>query len=130
MQHGGARVLVIDDDPRILSAIAVMLEARGLVVATAETIGAACEEAARFDPEVVVTDYRLPDGTGLAAIERLRAERGTALPALIITGDIGVAELREVAASGMPMLSKPVSRDELLRELGRAIESAKRAEDR
>ncbi len=129
-QHGGARVLVIDDDPRILSAIAVMLEARGLVVATAETIGAACEEAARFDPEVVVTDYRLPDGTGLAAIERLRAERGTALPALIITGDIGVAELREVAASGMPMLSKPVSRDELLRELGRAIESAKRAEDR
>jgi DNA-binding response OmpR family regulator len=42
------------------------------------------------------------------AIARLRAEVGSALPALIVTGDTAPDRLREASASGHPLIHKPL----------------------
>ena len=46
---------------------------------------------------------------GIDVIERLRSRLGTALPALLLSGDTGAAEITRVKSSGLPLLTKPVS---------------------
>jgi CheY-like chemotaxis protein len=67
---------------------------------------------------VVISDYRLREQrTGVEAIEAIRAQLGTCIPALLITGDTAPKRLREAQASGIPLLHKPVSPSKLYRRL-------------
>jgi CheY-like chemotaxis protein len=62
----------------------------------------------------VLTDYRLRGNrTGVQALEMVRARLGRAVPAAIITGDTGPERLREAAASGLPLMHKPVPAERL-----------------
>jgi CheY-like chemotaxis protein len=69
-----------------------------------------------------VCDFRLGGGeSGLAAIEALRSEFNEDIPALLITGDTGPERLREIEASGLSVLHKPVQEDVLRDALGRLL---------
>ena len=71
--------------------------------------------ADEFRPDAIVCDYRLRDGlTGAEAIAGLRSHWGSAIPAILITGDTAPVRLREASDSGIPLVHKPV-RPELLR---------------
>ena len=59
--------------------------------------------------------------TGAAAIRRIRAALGTAVPGLILTGDTEPARLIEAKASGFDLLHKPVDPEKLLASLRQAI---------
>lgn len=61
-------------------------------------------------PDAIVSDYRLPENhTGIEVIQAIQSEFGDDIPALIITGDTAVEQLREVNNSGYQVLHKPVS---------------------
>ena len=61
-------------------------------------------------PELAIVDLRLEAlDDGIDLIERLRRRLGTTLPALLLSGDTGAAEIARVRASGVPLLTKPVS---------------------
>jgi CheY-like chemotaxis protein len=65
---------------------------------------------AGFRPDLAVVDLRLDAlYDGIDVIERLRSRLGTALPALLLSGDTGAAEITRVKSSGLPLLTKPVS---------------------
>jgi DNA-binding NarL/FixJ family response regulator len=68
------RILLVDDHEMVLSTMAAVmrLEADFEVVGTAMTIEAALEQAATHRPDVVVIDYRLPDGDGAVAARQIR----------------------------------------------------------
>lgn len=120
-------VLVIDDEPTVLMGIGAMLRDWGC-----ETLLAADEDAAlalvstHGCPGAVVADYRLREGrTGIAAVTRLRAVCGPALPAALLTGDNGEDIAALAAAAGMTLLTKPVAAPALkltLSRLGQAAE--------
>ena len=74
------RVLVVDDDPAVLSGLRRALVLEGYDVLTAEDGEAAIEAAAASKPDVVVLDVMLPGIDGLSACEHLRR----ALPAPIL----------------------------------------------
>jgi CheY-like chemotaxis protein len=60
-------------------------------------------------PDLIVADLRLQGAqTGVDAIARLHDEFGTPIPALIVTGDTGVAAAQTVRDAGLPLLAKPV----------------------
>ena len=66
--------------------------------------------AAGFVPELAIVDLRLETlDDGIDLIERLRQRLGEKLPALLLSGDTGAAEIARVRASGVPLLTKPVS---------------------
>ena len=66
------RVLVVDDEPQILRALAANLRARGYAVDLAGTGEAALTLAQRHRPDVVILDLGLPGMDGLEVIEGLR----------------------------------------------------------
>src|ERR1700736_844333 len=71
------RVMLVDDHEVVRQGLKSLLERRENleVVAEAGTVAEAVEAAARMQPDVVVMDVRLPDGTGIEACRDIRAER-------------------------------------------------------
>ncbi|MFM2343225.1 MAG: hypothetical protein RLZZ592_2878 [Pseudomonadota bacterium] len=110
----GRRVLVLDDDPSILAALGLLLTHWGWQPVLAGTLDA-LRTAATRDPDLpalIITDLGLEHGAGgLEAIEALREEFNTDLPALLITGNTAPERLREARAAGHHLLHKPVDPD-------------------
>ncbi len=106
----GELIVVIDDDVLALSAVRGVLRSWGSDVVAASN-GAAALAAVRKlgrQPDLVISDYRLGDGTtGIDAIALLRSEFGADLPAFLISGDTS-GHLREAEVSGYHLLQKPV----------------------
>ncbi len=64
----------------------------------------------------LLRDQRLPDGTGIEVAGLLRRAAGT-LQVLVVTGDTAPADIARLRESGLPVLHKPFSSDELLASL-------------
>ncbi|MER2633983.1 MAG: hybrid sensor histidine kinase/response regulator [Rhizobiaceae bacterium] len=102
----GMRVMCIDNDPRILDGMRLLLEGWGCrVLAHAGSRTAEAEEAA---PDIILADYHLDGETGLEAIERLRRRHGGDLPAVLITADRTNEVRAQAAAIDVPVIRKPV----------------------
>jgi CheY-like chemotaxis protein len=112
------RVLVIDDDEIVREGMRILLRDWGCECDVADSIEEALYLARSQAPEIIICDYRLRENrTGIEAINALRSMLGNTLPALLITGDIAPDRLRESIVSGIPILHKPVSPDQLYRSL-------------
>jgi two-component system, NarL family, response regulator DevR len=70
------RLLVVDDHEVVRQGLAALLDRREAfqVVAEAGTVAEALEMTRRFEPDIVVMDVRLPDGSGIEACREIRAE--------------------------------------------------------
>ncbi len=118
----GVHVLVIDDDEAVLSAMAQLLQNWGCDVDTASTIEHALVLAQLQAPEVLISDYRLrSQRTGAEAIAEVRKLLGTAVPALLITGDTAPERLREALSVGVPLLHKPLAPGDLHQAMGKLL---------
>jgi signal transduction histidine kinase/CheY-like chemotaxis protein len=112
------RVLVIDDDEIVRVSMGMLLRKWGCECDIAESIEVALNLAHLQPPEIIISDYRLREHrTGLEAIGALRSLLGSNLPAILITGDTAPDRLKESLASGIPILHKPVSAEQLHRSL-------------
>ena len=117
------RVLVIDDEPDTLHALATLLS---LSVAEVRTAGSAAEALETIDawrPDVVVSDLGLPGEDGYAFIRKLRArpaEHGGDVPAIAVTGYGQTEDRARGAAAGFQMhLVKPIEPPDLLAAITR-----------
>lgn len=71
-QPEAAKVLIVDDDAAIRELLAISLGRRGYQVLTADTVNAALAMVATDRPELVLMDFQLPDGDGLAALQQIK----------------------------------------------------------
>ena len=110
------RVLVVDNDERIVEASMALLEGLGhSPLGAADMAGALalCDGA-----DVLLADYQLDSGeNGLDLIVAIRHRR-PALPALLVTAESGTAMHARAAALGVPIMAKPVDPQALARFLG------------
>jgi two-component system, OmpR family, KDP operon response regulator KdpE len=110
------RVLVVDDEPQILRALALTLTARSYEVVTAATGRQALAAAAACVPDIILLDLGLPDIDGLDVIRRLRG--WTALPIIILSGRTqGPTKVDALDAGADDYVTKPFNVDELLARL-------------
>ncbi|HYH18509.1 MAG TPA: ATP-binding protein [Azospirillum sp.] len=108
---GGRAVLVIEDDALVRAALVAMIRQWGYDPhGTASWPEAqAWLDAAARPPAVVVTDYRLPDGTsGVGVLKALAARPGPAPRGILLTGETASGPLREAQALGYTVLQKPI----------------------
>jgi signal transduction histidine kinase len=116
---GHGRVLVVDDERAVATAISRMLALRGFDVAVEIDAEQALERALREDFAAVVTDFAMPKLTGLELATRLRAERGDVVVVLCTGNDAAVDDPSAVDA----LFRKPVEMDALTRRLDALIEA-------
>jgi two-component system KDP operon response regulator KdpE len=122
------RVLVVDDEPQILRALAINLRARGYDVHTAGTGKEALAVAAAHSPELVVLDLGLPDMDGTEVIGGLRG--WTSVPILVLSGRSDSTDKVEALDAGADdYVTKPFGMDELLARMRAMVRRAGEAED-
>jgi len=129
----GGSVLVVEDDPTVREALALLFRDEGYhITAAADGMEvSALLKQGRLMPDVVIADYNLPGGrNGLDVIKNLRTTLNRAVPAIILTGDIATDVLRKVVAADCGYLHKPVNVDQLTRRVDDLVAAAARAESR
>jgi two-component system KDP operon response regulator KdpE len=110
------RVLVVDDDPRLVCGLKIILRGAGYVVETAHTIVDAVPILAARAPDVLVLDLVLPDGDGVEVCKEIRLS--SELPILVISAVGDEREkLRALDAGADDYLPKPFAGEELLARL-------------
>ena len=119
------RVLIVDDDQRILDLLVELLELEGYEVASAQDGAEAFDLAHSFDPDVVVSDVVMPVLGGLELCRQLKEDQRTAyIPVLLISGirksdDAGMEGLY---AGADDYLNLPFRNEELLVKVARLVE--------
>lgn len=107
------KVLVADDDIRMLRAVRITLAARGYAVVTAADGRAALDAVIATHPDLIVLDLGMPGLTGIEVIEAVRG--WSRVPILVVSGRSESAEKVEALDAGADdYVTKPFSADELL----------------
>jgi two-component system KDP operon response regulator KdpE len=110
------RVLVVDDEPEIVRALAINLRARRYEVHTAASGSEALVVAGRHPPDLVILDLGLPDLDGVEVIQGLRG--WSKAPILVLSGRTDSTDKVEALDAGADdYLTKPFGVDELLARL-------------
>src|SRR5215212_2910737 len=111
-----ARVLVVDDDPNMLSMLRRTLGFEGFAVTTAADGEHALQTIERERPDVVILDVMLPGLDGIEVCRRLR--RRVNVPLLMLTARGSVPDrVAGLDAGADDYLAKPFAIDELLARL-------------
>lgn len=118
-----SRILVVDDDPRILKTLEVNLRARGFEVSLAHSGEEALQVAARHHPDAVVLDLGLPEMDGLDVVRGLRG--WSTVPIIILSGrGTENAKVEALDLGADDYLTKPFGMDELFARLRAALRRA------
>lgn len=121
----GVSLLLIEDDKPTLDILSEMLRKHSYDVTCALTFEAGQDEIHRSIFDVIVTDLRLPDGSGLDLLRLCRQIRPDT-PVILATGFATIRNAVEAIRDGaFDYLTKPVQFDELLVVVDRAIDVAR-----
>jgi CheY-like chemotaxis protein/anti-sigma regulatory factor (Ser/Thr protein kinase) len=123
----GFRVLCIDNEPKILEGMQLLISGWGCEVSCAGSIAEMDELMEKSPiPDLVIADYHLGDGSGIGAILRLRALTKADMPALLITADRSAEVRAEAERHAITLQHKPV-RPAALRAFMTQVSSQRRA---
>ncbi|WP_339861174.1 response regulator [Thalassospira alkalitolerans] len=112
------RVMVVDDEIDAMEIISAYLEAQGFAVSAASDGEDALAIAGVVQPDILITDIRMPQMDGNSLVRALR-ERNPSLPVIVMTGHPGDADRPAEDGDDAPVMvmSKPLDLKELLATL-------------
>jgi signal transduction histidine kinase/CheY-like chemotaxis protein len=112
----GAKILIVENDPSSAEAMAQLLEKWGCDVAKTISTSDALERIGALGgtPDAIIADLHLDsDESGLEAVNAIRQQVKSEIPAMIVTADYSVDAAREAAVYGFELLKKPVKPAEM-----------------
>ena len=118
-----ATILVVDDEKNIRRTLRMVLEGAGFDVAEAADAESGLERVATGDVDLVILDVRLPQMSGIEALQKIRSRRETErLPVLMVSGHASVAEaVQAVQMGATDFFEKPLDRDRVLVSVRNAL---------
>src|SRR3954468_4347701 len=117
-------VLIVDDEQLIRWSLAERLKADGLHIVEAGTAHEALERFAR-DIDLVLLDYRLPDGDGLHVLKRMKATQPD-VPIILLTAFSSIETAVEAMKQGAyHYANKPFNLDEIAMLVEKALETTR-----
>ena len=115
------RILIVDDEKNYLVVLQALLADNGYEMLTAQNGSQALALAAEEEPDLVITDMRMPQMSGLDLIQRLKA-RFNEMPIIVMTAYGTVENAVEAMKSGATdYITKPFENTELLLTVQKAL---------
>jgi two-component system response regulator DevR len=120
------RLLIVDDHEVVRQGLVALLDRREgfQVVGEAGTVAEAIDQATKLEPDIVVMDVRLPDGSGIEACREIRAEHPATRVVMLTSFPDEEAVLSAIVAGASGYLLKQIR----ARDLVAALESVGRGE--
>src|SRR2546423_7313340 len=118
------KILVADDESHILHVVSLKLRNAGFIVITARDGQEALELAQQEKPDLLITDYHMPQLSGLELCQRLKKDPATSgIPAIMLTARGYQLDPGDTEQSGiLRMLSKPFSPRQLLATVNEVLQ--------
>jgi len=115
-------ILVVDDETGILQTLDILLRAEGFDVHTAQGGKQALEKIPQLTPDIVLSDIRMPQVSGVEVLAAARAH-DPEVPVILMTAQATLqTAMQAVNAGAFYYIQKPFRNDELLAILRRAAE--------
>jgi len=116
-----ARILVVDDDPGLLRLLTIRLRAENYDVEAMENGVQALAAAARFRPDLVISDLRMDQLDGIGLLRELQ-HRWPGLKVIMLTAHGTIPDAVQATQMGaFGFLTKPVEKQELLDQVQKAL---------
>jgi DNA-binding NtrC family response regulator len=124
------RVLIVDDETGILDSLRILLKNEGFTPFTAQGGRAGMEQMAELRPDIVLTDVRMPEVSGVQVLSTAR-QVDPEMPVILMTAQATLQSAMQAVNEGaFYYIQKPFRNDELITILRRAAEHRKlRAEN-
>ncbi|MEO8430343.1 MAG: sigma-54 dependent transcriptional regulator [Acidobacteriota bacterium] len=120
MSHG-PRLLIVDDESSIRDMLAIFFHKRGFEVITASSFAEGTAGAARSNPDLILSDIKMPDGNGLDLLRKVKAE-SPKTPVIMITAHTSTQDAIEAMKAGaVDYIAKPFNVEELGMLVDRAL---------
>src|ERR1700687_4626341 len=101
--------------------LAIFLHKRGFEVVTASSFTEGVAAAARFNPDLILSDIKMPDGNGLDLLRKVKSE-SPKTPVIMITAHTSTQDAIEaMQAGGVDSIAKPFNVEELAMIVDRAL---------
>ena len=121
----GEKILVVDDEKLVRWTLRQKCEEWGYHVCEAATIAEGFQRAQSESPDLVLLDVRLPDGSGMDALERVRQISGVRA-VIMMTADPHLDDVKVALKQGAyDFVSKPLNLDALNVTIGNALETTR-----
>jgi DNA-binding NtrC family response regulator len=115
-------VLIIDDEQSILDVVRILLTKNGFQTTTALSGRAGLEQLARTKPDIVVSDIRMPDISGVEILSAARAQDPD-MPVILMTAQASLQSAMQAVNEGaFYYIQKPFQNDDLVAIIQRAAE--------
>ena len=116
------RVLLVDDDPEIIEAIRLALEAEGYGILIARDGNQGLAMAEREDPDLVILDMMMPKRSGFLVLERLRRTHRVPMRVIMITANEGSRHKAYAEMLGVDdYIRKPFAMARLIESVNRLL---------
>jgi two-component system OmpR family response regulator len=112
--EAAGKILVVDDEPSIVDAVATALRYEGFEVAEAPTGREALASVARDEPDLIVLDWMLPDIEGIEVGRRIRAQGFKSAILFLTAKDAVENKVEALRAGGDDYVTKPFSLAEVV----------------
>ncbi len=124
------KILVVDDNEIILKVLSNVLESEDYLVITAENGLEAMKIAMQEKPDLMITDFLMPQMDGVTLIKKLKSQLATRyIPVIMLTAKDEVdAEVKGIDAGADDYLTKPVNPKRLLARIHRLLKRPSIAE--
>ncbi|CAN7601894.1 EAL domain-containing protein [Pseudoduganella sp. LjRoot289] len=123
------RLLLVDDEPRLLSSLYELLRDRDYQLVTATCGSEALAQLTKLQFDLVLLDLRLPDMSGHEIMDFMNS-KGIACDVIVMSGDVGIeAAIGALKRGAYDYLRKPYSREELLKTVENALAQRRLAVD-
>lgn len=120
----GKNVLIVEDDPDMLTALTTVIDETGATIETAADGNAAIERAEAFGPDLVILDAMLPKRSGFLVLEKLKSgkKKGDKPRIIMITGNEGKRHQAWAESLGVDgYLNKPFRMERLLESMQKLL---------
>lgn len=130
-KSSGKRILLVEDNEKILRGNKRMLEWESYTIDAAATLAEARAKMAEAHPDCIVLDIMLPDGDGLDFMRELRGSVNAGVPVLLLTGLTTQEDiLRGLKSGGDDYLTKPYDFEILLARIEALLRRSQRVPER
>ena len=112
----GKRVLVFDEDPRVLDEVSRMLQEEGCQTHTIDDASILVEEVIRVGPDIILLEVRMSGVNGYEVIEKLQAHPATCkIPVVLMTARAITLRMPASFLLGLGgMVNKPFTKQQLM----------------
>ncbi len=119
-----AKILVVDDDPQVLTATRTLLEPWGMQLTTLDTPQRFWEVLTNVSPDLLILDVEMPDLSGIELCQVIRTDpRWSKLPVLFLTAHTDINTVNQVyAAKADDCVSKSIMGSKLITRIFNCLE--------